>query len=154
MKLPLVLLCLCASLLQANVVINELCYDPVGDDSGFEWIELYNNGTGTIDLAGAKLLRAGSSWTEVLTLPSFLLRPGRYLLIGETQITSAVITASLSFQNGGSETDGVRYLTPDGSYTDTVLYDSPNTYNLSGDEGALSSYAEDAEAGYSLSRIL
>ena len=153
MKLPLVLLCLCASLLQANVVINELCYDPVGDDSGFEWIELYNNGTSTIDLAGAKLLRAGSSWTEVLTLPSFLLRPGRYLLIGETQITSAVITASLSFQNGGSETDGVRYLSPDGSYTDTVLYDSPNTYNLSGDEGAASSYAEDAEAGYSLSRI-
>lgn len=153
MRFPLVLLCLCASLLQANVVINELCYDPAGEDEGFEWIELYNNGNSTIDLAGAKLLKAGSDWTEVLTLPSFLLRPGRYLLIGEAQITSAVITASLSFQNGGSETDGVRYLSPDGNYTDTVLYDSPNTYELSGDAGNSGSCAEDVPSGYSLSRI-
>ncbi|HRY83948.1 MAG TPA: lamin tail domain-containing protein [Candidatus Cloacimonadota bacterium] len=153
MKLTLVLICLFASLLQANVVINELCYDPVGEDEGFEWIELYNNGTTNINLAGAKLLRAGSSWVEVFTLPSFLLRPGRYVLIGEAQITNAQITASLAFQNGGSETDGVRYQSQDGSYTDTVLYDSPNSFNLSGDEGLGVSFAQDVPQGYSLARI-
>jgi len=57
-------------------------------------------------------------------------------------------------QNGGSETDGVRYISPDGTYTDTVLYDSPNTNHLTEDTGNPgNTFAPDVSAGFSLARV-
>ncbi|HQM04016.1 MAG TPA: lamin tail domain-containing protein [Candidatus Cloacimonas sp.] len=140
--------------LKAEIVINEVCYDPVGSDEGFEWIELYNNGSTSIQLEGAKILSGGSSYALQYTLPFFELRPHRYLLIGGASLFNAQLNYNFSFQNGGSETDGIRYVSPDGTYTDTVLYDSPNSnqlfddYNLPGTH-----FAPDVPAGYSLARI-
>ena len=37
--------------LSAEVVINEICYDPEGSDESKEWIELYNNGSSNEQLA-------------------------------------------------------------------------------------------------------
>jgi len=42
----------------AGVVVNELLYDPPGDDSGLERIELYNNGSAPVNLAGRELYPA------------------------------------------------------------------------------------------------
>ena len=140
--------------LKAEIVINEVCYDPVGSDEGFEWIELYNNGSTGIQLEGAKILSGGSSYAVQYTLPFFELRPHRYLLIGGASLFTAQLNYNFSFQNGGSETDGICYVSPDGTYTDTVLYDSPNSnqlfddYNLPGTH-----FAPDVPAGYSLARI-
>ncbi|MCB5246432.1 MAG: lamin tail domain-containing protein, partial [Candidatus Cloacimonetes bacterium] len=58
----------------AQVVINEVCYDPSGADGGKEWIELYNSGNTDVNLAGAKLLSGGSEFGEVFTFPHFILR--------------------------------------------------------------------------------
>ncbi len=141
------------SALYADIVINELMYDPIDADTGFEWIELYNNGSTTVNLAGAKIQRAGTTFETAFTFPGFLLRPGRYVLVGEQQVTQAVFTVTLQFQNGGSSTDGVRYISPDESYTDTVLYDSPNSSYLFDDTGIPGTgFAEDVSAGYSLAR--
>ena len=138
-----------------QVVINEVCYDPSGADGGKEWIELYNSGSTDVNLAGAKLLSGGSEFGEVFTFPHFILRAHRYVLIGDTQISQAVFTTALNFQNGGAETDGIRYLSPDGSYTDTVLYDSPNTNGLTDDTGLPGiSFAPDVAEGWSLARRL
>ncbi|HNT52893.1 MAG TPA: lamin tail domain-containing protein, partial [Candidatus Syntrophosphaera sp.] len=117
------------------MVINEVCYDPLGVDAGFEWIELYNAGGVDLNLEGALILSGGSTLQQVYVLPNFILRTGRYLLIGEAQIAQAVYNTPLGFQNGGSETDGIRFVAPDGSFTDTVLYDSPNLYGLPDDSG-------------------
>ena len=137
----------------AAVVINEVLYDPEGEDTGKEWIELYNNGENSVNLQGATLETGGSSFTGVFTLPYFILRPGRYLLIGGAQVPEATFQANLALQNGGSETDGIRYVAPDGLYTDTVLYDSLNTNGLPDDTGLPgSSFAPDVPAGYSLAR--
>ena len=38
-----------------NIFINELMPNPKGLDSGNEWIELYNNGSGEVDLIGCSL---------------------------------------------------------------------------------------------------
>ncbi|KKT77364.1 MAG: hypothetical protein UW75_C0064G0005 [Parcubacteria group bacterium GW2011_GWF2_44_8] len=42
-----------------QIVLNEIFYDPIGDDSGTnpagEWVELYNNGTTSVDLNGWKI---------------------------------------------------------------------------------------------------
>ncbi len=139
----------------AAVVINELLYDPEGDDTGKEWIELYNNGEQSVNLQGARLEVGGSSFTDVFTLPYFILRPGRYLLIGGSLVPEATFQTNLALQNGGSETDGVRYVAPDGIYTDTVLYDSPNSNQLPDDTGLPGlSFAPDVSAGYSLARVL
>ncbi len=150
-------ICLCLVLLPlwvfGQVVINEVCYDPTGVDSGKEWIELYNAGNNDVNLAGAKLFSGGSNFVEVFEFPAFILRARRYLLIGDTQVTQAVFTVPLAFQNGGAETDGIRYLGPDGFYSDTVLYDSPNSNNLTDDTGFPGvSFAPDVPEGYSLAR--
>lgn len=57
--------------LKAEIVINEVCYDPVSNDEGWEWIELYNNGSTSVQLEGAKILSGGSSFTLQYTFPFF-----------------------------------------------------------------------------------
>lgn len=141
--------------LSANVVINELMYDPTGTDTGYEWIELYNNGNVDIDLEGARILRGGSGFEQVFVFPRFILRAGRYLLLGEANVPNTQFTASLVFQNGGSETDGVRFESADGSYTDTVLYDEPNLFGLPDDSGLPgTAFATDVPQGNSLARAI
>ncbi len=139
----------------ARVVINEVCYDPLGADTGKEWIELYNAGTVTENLEGARIYKAGSSYELVFEIPYFLLRPGRFLLIGEALVSEAVFIANLAFQNGGSASDAIQYRSPDGTYTDTVIYDSPNLNFLTDDSGNVAvSFAPDVPEGWSLARIV
>jgi len=148
------LLTFCSCWLNGNVVINEIMYDPVGTDTGYEWIELYNNGETDIDLEGSKLQMAGSTFSTVFTFPHYILRAGRFVLIGEQNITQAVFITPLVMQNGGDATDGVRFISADNSYTDTVLYDSPNNNNLTDDSGNVgTSFAPDVAPGFSLARI-
>jgi len=143
------------STLSANIVINELMYDPSGTDTGFEWIELYNSGLEDIDLEGSRILKGGASFEQVYVFPRFILRAGRFLLLGEASVPNTQFTASLVFQNGGSETDGVRYESADGTYTDTVLYDEPNSYGLPDDSGSSgTSFAVDVPEGNSLARVI
>ncbi len=139
----------------APIVINEVCYDPLDMDSGFEWIELFNSSTEDIDLEGAMIQAGGSTFQHVFTIPHYILRAQRFVLIGEAQIPYAVFTTNLEFQNGGAETDGIRFVAPDGSYTDTVLYDSPNVNGLTDDHGLAGvSFAPDVSEGRSLARIM
>jgi hypothetical protein len=151
----ILVLVLFAGYLYSEVVINEILYDPIGTDTGNEWIELYNDGAEDINLEGARLQVAGSAFTTVFTFPSYVLRAGRFVLIGEPNITQAAFITNLVMQNGGAETDAVRYVSPDGTYTDTVLYDSPNANNLTDDFGNVAnSFAPDVPAGYSLARTM
>ncbi|HOV16422.1 MAG TPA: lamin tail domain-containing protein [Candidatus Cloacimonadota bacterium] len=143
-----------ACLLRANVVINEIMYDPAGNDTGNEWLELYNNGQQDEDLEGAHLQVAGQSFINIYTFPHFILRAGRFLLIGEQNIIQAQLFANLNMTDGDNATAGVRYVSPNGIYTDTVLYGNPNTYSLIDDQhNTAAFFAPDAEAGCSLARI-
>jgi hypothetical protein len=136
-----------------NVVINEVLYDPDGADTGYEWIELYNAGNQAIDLENWKLQKGGSEFVDQFTFPSIIIEPDSFLLIGEEFVPNADITTSLAFQNGGSETDGIRIVSADLLYTDTVLYDSPNTNNLLDDTGSPGIYfAPDVSEGNTLAR--
>ncbi len=146
---------LCFSALSAQIVINELYYDHPGVDTGYEWIELYNAGAHDVNLEGARILKAGSSFVEVFEFPRFILRAGRYLLLAENKVPNAHFYASLAFQNGGGATDAVRFVSADESYTDTVLYDAPNLNELPDDTGNIAtSFAPRGPAGTSLARIV
>ncbi|MCD4796172.1 MAG: lamin tail domain-containing protein, partial [Candidatus Cloacimonetes bacterium] len=136
-----------------NVVINEVLYDPDGTDTGYEWIELFNAGDQPVNLENWKIQKAGSEFIDQFTFPSIIIEPDSFLLIGEEFVPNADITTSLEFQNGGPETDGIRIVSFSGQYTDTVLYDSPNTNNLPDDDGSPGIYfAPDVSGGNSLAR--
>lgn len=138
----------------SSIIINEVLYDPSGADSGREWIELKNIGQTEIDLAGWKIQSGGASFTDKAVLPAILLPPGGIILIGEPSVTDAQITVpTLAFQNGGTETDGIRILDSSGNVIDTVVYDSPNSNNLHDDSGSSAeSFAPSVTSGNSLVR--
>ncbi|MDO9577634.1 MAG: lamin tail domain-containing protein [Candidatus Cloacimonadales bacterium] len=156
-KLIVILFLLFSFFLPAqNVVINEVLYDPVGSDGGYEWIELYNNSDEGVNLALWRLVKAGSEFETVFFFDLFAfnyISPHSYFLIGEEFVPNCDLTETLAFQNGGSETDGIRLISPDTLYTDTVLYDSPNTNNLPDDLSNPGIYfAVDVVGGNTLAR--
>ncbi len=148
------LLSLLSSVLTAqNIKINEILYDPAGTDTGNEWIELYNDDSTIINLENWKIEKAGTYFSVCFTFPDISIASGKFLLVGESNIANADLTAPLAFQNAGTATDGVRIISADGDTIDTILYDSPNSNNLPGDANQPGIYfAPDVPSGYSLMR--
>ena len=70
-----------APILPGDVVINELMYDPISGNDDDQYIELYNRGTNTLNLAGWQLTSA-----VTFTFPSVNLAPNGYLVIGRNQL--------------------------------------------------------------------
>lgn len=135
------------SLASAQVVINELMYNPQGADTGREWIELYNSGASDVTLVGGTVkgswrINDGSSHT--LTDPSggvgrgsLTIPAGEYLIIsndpssflGEYSSGSySVVKSSISLSNTaatislldgtGATVDKVSYTKDQGAYDD------------------------------------
>ncbi|MCK4979270.1 MAG: lamin tail domain-containing protein, partial [Candidatus Delongbacteria bacterium] len=141
------------SLFTQDVVINEVLYDPDGADTGYEWIELYNNSSLTLNLQDWTIEKAGASFGLVFTFPDINIEPNSFLLIGEEFVPDTDLTSSLAFQNGGSESDGIRLTSANGLYTDTILYDSPNTNELPDDvSNPGENFAPDVDGGNTLAR--
>ena len=60
-----------------RVVINEVLANAAGSEPGQEWIELVNDGSGAVDLAGYELADGGGS----VMLPSRVLGPGAFVVL-------------------------------------------------------------------------
>jgi hypothetical protein len=69
-----------SSRVTTHVVINEVMANPKGSEPAQEWVELYNDGTTAVDLAGFSL-EDGSSEVE---LPRHVLPPATYTLVVNT----------------------------------------------------------------------
>ena len=121
------------SLYAQDVVINEVLYDPDGADTGYERIELYNNSNLTLNLQDWTIEKAGSTFELIFAFPNINIEPYGFLLVGEEFVPNTDLITNLAFQNGGSETDGIRLISVDGLFTDTILYDFPNTNDLPDD---------------------
>ncbi|MGA2684643.1 MAG: lamin tail domain-containing protein, partial [Verrucomicrobiota bacterium] len=63
-----------------DIVINELMYDPISGNDDDQYIELYNKGTNTINLAGWQFT-AGVTFT----FPSVTIAPNGYLVVARNQ---------------------------------------------------------------------
>jgi hypothetical protein len=135
----------------ADVLVNEFLADPSGSDTGNEWVEIYNAGRSSVNLAGWQLQWDTSSWTGAssFSVPAgTTLAAGGYLLIG-----AGGLTASLSLGNAGSSADGVR-LACNSNAVDTVVYGTSNTDALTDDRGtAATSLAPKPASGQSLARL-
>ena len=152
----LFILFLCSGyIFSTNVVINELFYNPQGSDSGYEWIELYNPTENSVNLQDWRIEKAGTGFTCCFTfLSSYIIHSHDFLLIGEEFVSEADIISSLAFQNGGSATDGVRLVSPSGNYTDTILYDEPNSNALPDDISDIGTdFAPNVSDSHSLARV-
>ncbi len=141
------------SLYAINVIINEVMYDPVGTDDFHEWIELYNPRDIAVNLEGWVLLSGGEAFDTTFVFPRKMIQAHGFLLIGEEDVENADIIALLDLQNGGAESDGIRLISANGYYTDTVLYDSPNSNGLGDDESNPGwELLQDVVSGHSLAR--
>jgi hypothetical protein len=133
----------------AQVVINEVLYDPEGPDAGLEFVELRNCGRYGVSLAGW-VLESGNGagpddWTvEWIGGDLDYVEAGAFFLIGESSVvpTPDYVT-SLDLQNGP---DGVR-LTDGSEIVDVVGWGEPLFPEYY--EGAP---AVDAPSGSSLAR--
>lgn len=73
------------ALLHAKVIINEIMYDPEGADTGREWIEVYNSGSGNIDLATYKLFESNVNHklSLISDTGSSILNSGNYAILAD-----------------------------------------------------------------------
>jgi hypothetical protein len=105
----LLLLLLFCSVGWAGVVVNEVLYDPPGSsDTGLERIELYNNGTQAVNLAGWELYPAR---TPYFRFGTFTLQPGTWVVIhlreSGTDTPTDLFEGTGATQNMGNTTGSV-----------------------------------------------
>lgn len=141
-----------------HVVMAEVLYDAVGEDTELEWLVLYNPTTSAVDISGWTIETAGTSFALQATIPAAQsIAASSYYLVAETTegagITADYVAGAMDFQNAGTATDGIRIKDANGFVVDTVLYGSPNTNGLPSDcnDNGIS-FAPDVDAGHSLLR--
>ena len=74
----------------ANLIINEVMYDPFDDEAHKEWIEIYNNATFPIDISLYNFSDSQST-DSIITCQSFLgttiINPNEYVLLADQDTT-------------------------------------------------------------------
>jgi len=134
----------------SHPIVTEVYYDAPGDDTGREFVELWNPGPGTAALSGLRV-EAGDGggpgrWTlRWIGTPGDSLRPGQRFVVGGALVTPAPqVTVNLELQNGP---DALRLVWPDGG-TEVVGW---GTHEFT--EYTCGEPAPDVPAGSSLSRM-
>jgi len=67
----------------AEIVITEIMYDVSGSDDGYEWIEIYNLGPGSVDMTGWKFFESGVKHGITIKQGSLNLDSGDILIIAD-----------------------------------------------------------------------
>jgi hypothetical protein len=131
-------------------IVAEVYYDATGDDTGWEFVELFNPLERAVSLAGVKL-QAGDGagpgrWTTRWTgSAQDTIRPGARFVIGGARVSPAPgALVTLDLQNGP---DGMRLLWADGT-SETVGWGA-----LAYAEYFCGAPAPDVPAGRSLARV-
>src|SRR3989344_782766 len=94
-------------LVSAQVLITEVMYDPVlASDTDLEWIEIYNNGSGNIDLSSWKI--DGNNFDD------FSIMPGEFTVIARELIDGTDLDND-SFESIYGNNDGI-WNNLDGNY--------------------------------------
>jgi hypothetical protein len=66
----------------ATPILSEVFFNPAGADDGREWVEIFNDGSTTIDLSGYSLGWGGSHYTTGTVQLSGSLLPGQFFVVG------------------------------------------------------------------------
>ncbi|TMQ65479.1 MAG: lamin tail domain-containing protein [Candidatus Eisenbacteria bacterium] len=147
---PLLFLAAAACAPPFHALISEILYDAAGDDTGREFVELFNPGPIALPLAGARLEAGDGSgpgrWSLRWTAGErdSIAAGGRFVIGGPLVDPLPDALAALELQNGP---DAVRLAWPDGA-SEVVGYGAQEFA-----EYACGSAALDAPSGQSLARI-
>jgi len=143
----------------ADVVINEVYYDPEGTDTGNEWVELYNNSDNAVSLDAYCLYASG----EHYVFNTFTLGARAYVVVhwnaeGADSNTD-LYTGTTDWSNMGNTSASVALWTTHDSHTQDTIVDFME-YGAGGqtfESTAVSAgiwlednYAPDVESGHSL----
>ena len=144
-----------------KVTIHATLYNPEGTDTGKEWVELYSASKRDVDFGGIRLeVGRSSGWTCAVEFPAgTILPPGRRLLVGESGVTNANVTAVLNIPNAWTNeaATGLRLRwgsATNGTVLDTVFIGGGVEFNTSGldETGWLSTNSVWAHSGSILER--
>ncbi len=80
-----------STILIGNLVLNELMYDPISGNDDDQYIELYNQGTNTVNLAGWQLT-AGVTFT----FPNVSIAPSGYLVVAKNLTNLLTVYTNLN----------------------------------------------------------
>lgn len=136
-----------------DIVVTEIMQDPTpSNDSGYEWFEVFNAASGSIDLDGWTISDAGSNSHVINNGGPLIIPAGGYLLFGSNSdplsnggYTPDYVYASFTLANGDDEV----ILTTDGALEiDRVEYDGgPNFPDPTGAAMALINPSLDNNVG-------
>jgi endonuclease I len=152
-----------------DLLLSEVFYDASGTDDGLEWIELYNNDTVAIDLAGFSVGSGGVNYTGNLIQLAGVIQPGETFVFGGptsnatnyNPLFDGTVNFNPDLENSGTAGDGIAlYNVPAAQVTgstvpiDAVVY-GPNNNNGLIDETGNANAPEvgDAPSGSSIERI-
>ena len=127
-----------------DIVINELMYDPISGNDDDQYIELYNKGTNTVNLAGWQFTSG-----VTFTFPNVTLTPNGYLVVARNQTNLFAKYPNLNSGNTVGNYSGklshngeqVTLSMPQTLYTNTVILveEDQVTYGTGGRWGEWSS---------------
>lgn len=122
-------------IISAQIIINEIMYDLPGTDNHHEWVELYNNGSASIDLTDYKINDGDTVTNHILNIPpknngrgSIILNAGEYLLLADDAATivsdlpsysGTIIDTVINLSNTGAT---LKLLDKDGLEISAVSY--------------------------------
>ena len=134
-------------------IINEVMYNPSTPITRRKWVEIYNPSMFPWSLHGWMIQTAGTEFRTDFTFPDIWIEPNQYIVIGESNVTFADFTAVLNIPNTNNVTKGVRLISNDGRFVDTILWDFPNVNNLPDDaNNPAFQFVLPSPQGYSLAR--
>jgi hypothetical protein len=141
-----------------TIKLNEFLSDPEGPDSTAlaEWIELYNRGSGAVDVDGWWIVAAGSAddtRVDVVFPPASRLVAGGFFVVGGENVPEADHVATFSIGNG-TNGDAIYLFDCTGELVDAVIYGSNNDDLLPDESGAVASPAPNPGSNRSLARRL
>lgn len=136
------------SLKDGDLIITELLPDATGDDTGKEWVELYNSSDRILMIDGGTLINTKSDNSEkvinfkTVSGSDITLNPGAYLLLNGGE---GDLTGTLALYNEAATLK----LIVSGKLIDTITYTKPNEgYSFSLDPAALTGVGNDDGANW------
>ncbi len=122
-----------------GVVVNEFLSNAAGTDDGFEWVEIFNGSSRSVDLSGWMIAAGTSSFSAGDPFPGgTTLAPGAYLVVGQSAKAAPgvdLVNTGWSLGNATSSSDGLRLEDCNGNVVDTVVYGEPNDDGFVDDGG-------------------
>ncbi len=117
----------------ASIIFSEVMYNPTGDETKNEWVEIYNNGGSSVSISGWTFMDSPTSSHHGLNTPaqgSFTIATGAYAIIANdattflsshSGVSATVIDSSFSMKDTSANT--ISLLDASGASQATMNYD-------------------------------